>query len=73
MMKSILIELQNRYPNDADYGAILKEFTEWLHDDEVNKLFATSFRPGVYFDLKNNEQVSLEYVIEYWLDNVYNK
>lgn len=71
VFKNILIELQNRYPNDADYGMIFRKFTTWLHDKEENKVFDVSFKPGTYTNLKTNRLVTVEEVLEYWLDNVH--
>ena len=69
-MKNISIILQNKYPDAKDHDKIFTEFMVWLNDDEKNMMFVTSYRPGVYLDLCNNIDITLEDVFEYWMDNV---
>ncbi len=72
-MKNIFIELQNRYPDRCDYSIIFQEFTDWLFDKDNpgGGIFVPDKKKiGVYLDLCNNERVTTDEVLSYWLDNV---
>ena len=73
MMKNIFIELQNRYPNDTDHGAIFKEFTNWLTDEDnpAGGVFVPDKKKiGVYLDLCNSKRVTTDEILSYWCDHI---
>lgn len=65
-MNSIMLVLQNYFPKEDDYDKLFIEFYEWLNDEKRNMMFVPARKPGYYYDLCNEETVSVDNACEYW-------
>jgi len=58
------------FPEETDYDRFFIEFYEWLNDDKKNMIFTPARKQGYYYDLCNEETVSLSNVAEYWCEHI---
>ena len=70
VMKSILIELQNHFPEENDYNKLFFEFSKWLDDHDKNQIYVESAIPGIYLDLCNSSKVNIDQICDYWCQHI---
>lgn len=69
-LKAIDIIFRNYFPDEEDYDSLFHQFYEWLNDDEKNMMFIPARKEGYYYDLCNDETISLDNVCEYWVRHI---
>jgi len=66
VMNSIDLVFQEEFPDQEDHDSLFHQFYEWLNDDDKNMMFMSSHDIGFYYDLCNDERVTIEYVCRFW-------
>ncbi len=70
VFKNLDIVLKNEFPDEEDYDSLFYQFYEWLNDDEKNMIFIPARKDGYYYDLCNDETVTINTVCEYWCQHI---